>query len=201
MNTTTKYLLILATSLQTSFYIIAKQPIYHDQTFANMFDQMQKSMEHMQEMFAQSSQNSLNGGVQISVEQKEKSAMIIAKGLETDSVDATVNDEGNNLAVKTDQGLINIDSQDNFVSINWQHKQEQEVTNKDGKVEKVTTSFAQQSFNMSLEHPLDLNTEQLKLDYDQESKTLTIEIPFVLPQDPAKGRKQVAVNIKQTPGK
>src|SRR3984957_9223113 len=195
MNTSTKHLLFLTISLQVTSFALAHPNLNHfnhiDNTFAQMFDSMQKSMEQMKELFAQSGQSSLQGGVQISVEQKEKSALIRATGLETNSVDATVNDEGNNLAVKTDQGLISIDTQDNYVGINWQHKQEQEVQNKDGKMENVMTSFAQQSFNMSLEYPLNLSTDQLKLDYDQENKILTVEIPFIMPKMPEKGRKQV----------
>ena len=144
MNTISKQVLALILLSQSASHIRAQNHL----NFNDMFDEMQKSMQHMQELFAQSRQNSLQGGVHIAVEQKEKTALIIAKGLETNAVDATVNDEGNNLAIKTDQGLINIDSEDNYIGINWQHKQEQEVKNKDGKVEKVTTSYAQQSFNM-----------------------------------------------------
>jgi hypothetical protein len=193
MNTISKQVFSLILLSQSESFLHAQHLNFND-----MFDEMQKSMRHMQELFAQSAQNSLQGGVQITVEQKEKSALIIAKGLETTAVDATVNDEGDNLAIKTDHGLIKIDSEYNYIGINWQHKQEQEVKNKDGKVEKVTTSYAQQSFNMSLEHPLNLSIDQLKLDYDKENKTLTIEIPFVMPQAPEKGRKQVPVSFKSS---
>lgn len=201
MNIPTKYFLLLATCMQTASFVVAKQQINRldlDDTFANMFDDMQKSMQHMQQMLTQTGQASVHASVQISVSQTEKSALIIAKGLESNSIEATVNDEGNNLAVKTDQGLINIDIDDNFVGINWEHKQEQEVQNKDGNMQKMVTSFSQQSFNMSLEYPLNLSTDQLKLDYDKEGKTLTIEIPFIIPQAPEKGRKQVPVTMKQT---
>ncbi len=200
MNITSKYFLILATCMQTASFVVANQQINRldlNDAFANMFDDMQKSMQHMQQMLTQSGQTSLHAGVQISVNQTEKSALIIAKGLESNSIEATVNDEGNNLAVKTDQGLINIDTEDSLMGINWQHKQEQEVQNKDGNMEKVVTSFSQQSFNMSLKYPLNLSTDELKLDYDKEGKTLTIEIPFIIPQTPEKGRKQVPVTMKQ----
>lgn len=208
MNTNTKYTLLLLSSLTSGLFAIDKDSkqssprprfISMHEYFDRMFEDMQQSMQHMREAFAQDMQNvggQAQEGISLSLEEKEKSVVITAKGLETESVDASLNDEGNHLLLKTAQENININSQDNYIAINLQHKQEKEHQNKDGKMEKVVSSYAEQSYSMGLSRPLDLNTEHLKIDYDKDSKTLTVEIPFVV--IPEKKRTSIPVNIKTT---
>jgi hypothetical protein len=164
--------------------------------FDQMFQEMEQSMHQMREAFAHGMNNGqMNEGTSLNLEETEKSLLITLNGIDTDSVDATVSDDGTNLLLKTARGTLNLNTEESFVSITFAHKNEREEKNKDGKMEKVASSYSQQSYSMNLMHPLDLATEQLKIDYDAENKSLSVEIPYV--SVPDKGRKAVPVNIKK----
>lgn len=213
MNTNTKYAILLISSLSSLLLAVdkepkqrQKQPMSMHEYFDRMFEEMQQSMQHMREAFAHDI-NNLDGKTQnsidVSLQEKENSAFLIVRGLDTDSVDATVSDDENNLLLKTNLGNINLTIEDKYVQIYMQHQQESsyaeasedkpEDKNQD-KMEKVVTSVSHQSYTMSLRQPLDLNAETLKINYDKESKTLSVEIPFVVA--PEKRRKAVPVNFK-----
>jgi hypothetical protein len=136
---------------------------------------MQESFKRMEEMFEKNMKqmDSLRSSLDIDVEEKKEGARIIVKNLETASVDASRGKEeddehAGNLLIKTDQGTIALEAQGNLLAITWQQKKQKDAN----------SFYGQQTLHMTVSRVLDMQSQEIKLDYSEESKTLTITIPF-----------------------
>lgn len=165
--------------------------------FSSAFKEMQENMQQMQETFETIEKSFANvrqiqDGIDISIEEQDNAAMITIKGIETENIDASINDDADDILIKTGQGNINITTDEEYVTVNWQGQHEKEEKNQDGQMQKVFMSSSQQVFEIMTSHPLNLNEN--KIDYDKSNKTLRIEVPFV--KQPEQQRKSLPVTIK-----
>jgi hypothetical protein len=201
-----KQLLLCLFAVTHSFYLIAqkKEADVNDveaashsavtnDPFKNLFKEMEDHFRSLQEHVRQGIQG-ISDSAHINLEESKKGVLITIKGIETDKVQATSNDENNNLLIKTGEGDINITTQDNFITIDWQHKKEEQKKNKEGKTETVLVSASHNSYNMMLARSINIGDENIEIDYDKATKILSIEIPYV--KAPQEQRKAIPVTIK-----
>jgi flagellar hook assembly protein FlgD len=165
--------------------------------FSSAFKEMQESMQQMQETFETieksfSNMRQIQDGFDISIEEEPNAAVVTIKGLETENLDATINDDADNILIKTGQGNITIATFEEYISVNWQGRKEKEEKNKNDEIQKVLVSSSQQMFEIMTSKPLNL-TEN-KIDYDKSNKLLRVEIPYI--KQPEQKRKPLPVNVK-----
>ena len=152
---------------------------------------MQESFKRMEEVFEKNIKQieSLHNNLDIDIEEKKEHALITIKNLETSMVDASQakeNDEHTaNLLIKTDQGTITLQMQENLIALNWQQKKQKDAQ----------SFYGQQILNMALSHDLNMQSQEIKVHYNEEIKTLTITIPFVQEARNTQKREPVAVSF------
>lgn len=157
----------------------------------NPFQEMQESFKRMEEMFERNikQMESLHSSLDIDIEEKKEHALITIKNLETSTVDASQAKEDDNhaanLLVKTDQGTITLQTQENLIALNWQQKKQKDAQ----------SFYGQQALNMTLSRDLDMQSQEIKVHYNEETKTLTITIPFVQENRNTQKREPVPVSF------
>lgn len=190
MNIHNKYTITLLLACLASTLSASNSPQQRHNTFRSplqIFDAMEENMRFMRQMFQEE-----EGGINFNIEETDGGVLITAKGLDTDTFDATISDDATNLHIKTNQGIIKLNTDGPYVELSWQQQKEQKET-KEGKEKVVFVSSSQQSIGRMLGKSLNLETENLKINYDQSSKMLSVEIPY---EKTRENRKQIPVTIK-----
>lgn len=164
MNTYLKYSLVCLLSLKIG-YVQAGNP----------FQEIHESFKRMEEMFEKNMKqiSSLHNSLDIDLEEQKDAALITVKNLETSTLDAsrgkTEEENAGDLLIKTDQGTIILQTQENYISVRWQQKKQKDAQ----------SFYGQQTLNMTISHLLDIQSQEIKINYDEEKKMLTIAIPFI----------------------
>lgn len=188
-----KYSYILSSFLLISFSTQAR----HRSSFFQEMDQM---LEHLDSMHQQlqthmrhmSSHNTFDTSVSwysdFLVNDQKENAVITLKGIETEKVDASWQDEDRTLTILTDVGKIIIEGKGNHLSITLSQDKKEKLNEK-GYVS-AHHFFAQESHAKRLSSPIK-SLEYASIGYAKEDKTLTITIPKLV-----RSSKQLPVSIQ-----
>jgi len=186
MNTYKKNSILLLISFVSSS-ALAWSPFQGMKAFAENMQKMHEEMDkHFQEL-------TVSNGINIDLNEQENAVEISLKGLETESVDASksINDKDNeftDLVINTDQGTATIAGHNNYLTVHWRQK----------KTKEKESFYGQQLLETTVSQSLDLkDSALLKLNYDKETKTLLITVPFIEVKKPARQNVPVIMNSKK----
>lgn len=134
------------------------------------FDQM---YQQMNESFADVSNQLKERGRQWSIEfeEAEESVILKIRGVKTNAVDATLDEEKDMMRIKTDEGLILVYSTGKAVQVTIRQERNTEKTNQSNY---QAVSVNQSSIARTIGSEIDL--EESNIDYHQEESLLALKI-------------------------
>lgn len=159
-----------------------------------MRQEMEKMQESMRSNLAQHC-NANNKGLktQLTEDTTGSGIVVTLSNLETDSVDAQIDDQNGILRITTPQATVKIATRNTIIAIDIDEKlQQEQPSNQNGNTSK--TYFCSQSksyVKQQLGKAIDL--EKAKIDYNPETKQLSISIAYA--DDAKNGSKKVPVTF------
>ncbi len=160
------------------------------QQMEKAFDSMVKRMNAFDKELDQTLSQENNSDLGITIEEKDKKSVVIItiKNLKTDALEANLNDDNDQLKVKTDQDSLTLAAQEKFLSL--VHTKETKKEEKKNDKAALYTSFGAYELGQLLSGRIDLTKADIQ--YDKKSQTLTISMPYL---DKKKEIKKIPVVI------
>ncbi len=152
--------------------------------------EMHKEMQKMEKSFTKQFKSIKKSDITIqpSIQETDKKVTITFKDIDTAPKQALVQDEDNQLTIKTDNQTIKVGAEKTLLSVSIdQHLKE---TKKENKQQSSQAFYSSSSFVKTLNTQVDLT--KVIVDYDDQTKKLIIHIPM---QKKVKGT-EIPINIK-----
>lgn len=157
-----------------------------EKAFDSMVERMNAFGKELDQTLSQENNSDL--GITIEEKDKESAVTITIKNLKTDALEATLNDDNDQLKVKTDQDSLSLAAQEKFLSI--VHTKETKKEEKKNDKAALYSSFGAYELGQLLSGRIDLTKADIQ--YDKKSQTLTISVPYI---DKKKEIKKIPVVI------
>lgn len=159
-----------------------------------MRQEMEKMQESMRSNLAQhcSTNNKKGLRAQLTENSTGNGIVVTLSNLETDSVDAQIDDQNGMLRITTPQATVKIATRNTIIAIDVDEKLQQESSNQNGDASKAYFCSQSKSYvKQQLSKSIDL--EKAKIDYNPEIKQLSISIAYA--DDAKNGSKKVPVTF------
>lgn len=156
----------------------ARMDAMMEQMRADM-SQMAKSFEALWEDHRGQTHESLNLSIDEGKDQNH--VVITVENVQTNNVNANVNEDEDVLTLKTDDAQLTIHVQDKYISIDLSQHVEKRTENDDKKSKgnAVHIATSRSSFGRTVPHAIALIDPNPGIDYDAQSKTLTIKLAYL----------------------
>jgi hypothetical protein len=193
-----KQMALIAFGLLLSSITQAK-PLYFDNFFDSAIAQMEENLNHFKNM-QQSMRPHLDDGTAIEEptieidEQTNPDQVLVTinnLNIKENNFDASLDYDRNALSIKTPAGSIILRQENHFLSVGLSVEVKQETEKDKQKNTSIFVSHAQTGRTLGSEI---IFNEHTKIDYDPETKAMTILIPVT-----KKNTAKIPVSIKQMP--
>ena len=159
----------------------------------SMFDNMNKMhQEFLSSWKKESATQAGQEGINLAIdESKNNEVKVIVSGIQAEQFEATFGDK--ELTIKAPTATITLAVHHTVLAASINQEVKEEMTDKKDKEGKSSQQFFSSSSHIQqmISKPVDL--QESKIDYDKETKTLTVIIPA---KDQKKAAKVIPVNIK-----
>lgn len=136
--------------------------------------QMEEHMKYMEDMMQSKQGLRMTSTIAPEISEDDKGIQVQFKGIKSDKeLNAVVSDAGNQLTLQTPQGTITLRTKDRFLTVEITQKEEKTEDSKAGK--SAAISMSSSSSSQLLKQAVSL--DNVSVEYDQSTQTLTIIIP------------------------
>ena len=147
------------------------------QRMEKAFDSMVERMNEFGKELDQSlsAENGTDLGITVEEKDKESAVIVTIKNLKTEALEASLNDDSDQLKIKTDQDAIILAAQEKLLSLT--HTKENKKEEKKNDKAAVYTSFGAYEMGQLLSGRIDLTKADIQ--YDKKSQIVTCRCRFL----------------------
>ena len=164
-----------------------------EQEMQSMFDSMNKMHEEFFASWKKESPTSAGQeGINLAIDESDNNTVkVIISGIQAEQFEATFGDK--ELTIKAPTATITLAVRHTMLTASISQEIKEEVTDKKDKEKKVSQQLFTSASHIQqmISKPVDI--EEAKIDYNKETKTLTVTMPA---KDQKKTAKVIPVNIK-----
>lgn len=178
------------------FESIQKSMKIMDDQMQSMFDNINKMHQNLFESWKKESANPLGqDGINLTIDEAEANTVkVIISGIQAEQFDAAFGDK--ELTIKTQHATIALSASHSMLSASINQEIKQELSEKDeknAKDKKTSHEIFSSSSQIRQMISKPVAMEDAKIDYNKETKTLTVSLPT---KDQKKATKVIPVNVK-----